>query len=841
MVYTLIYVSKVTGVANEHMVENIREDSATRNQQVGISGVLLWNDNYFCQLLQGDETEIELTMQRIFKDPRHSDALVILRTHMSEALFPDWTLASRNAHLLGIGEKLGQFHQTGYFDHDEIDHLIATMQRIRYLHRLNFPDENLLVPLNRYFQIATAQNREALQQLLTLGAVSVKGSVNIFFKTNYDDAQWSLYAYAGTTHAEAEKLCREPALKQALQSLANGAPDTACLTDTLVLISADTEITVRGLYCENKVDGLENATSELVGILCTTCQSSDSNTEYVDQIARVIEYQVSTEYAAFTNELLKHRTRRKQFSQASVNYGLLDTVLNKAGNAIVAFDKNAHILFCNKTARELFNLHPNSYPIDWPKSIIFKDSTNRNVITLQHVLNETSGRSETSTGTNTYLCEKAESEPDCYLRVSASKVHQEGSTLHTVVLFDDVTEHEMTRERVRRSDRMEALGQLTSGIAHDFNNLLATLQNSVEMINLAADTEQRKRYSDIALDGVARGTQLTNRLLVFGSGNQVSADTPQVCDIIESIREMFASSIEPAIRFSAESVTGSLGVYCDRGQLENALLNLALNSKEAIVESGIGNKIELSVSVQQDSTIELSISDNGPGMSNEVLHKAIEPFFSTRKKHNGVGLGLAMVHQFAMQSGGGFSIDNKHGSAGQITGANSVIRLPSRPIGLTSEFRISTPAKITSNSGHNFDQTSAVQSGRQANILLVEDDLVLCNLLTDILQSKGYFVFKTHSPAVALTELKKGTFQLLLTDIVIPGELDGIELANASRQLHPELSVIYMSGYTDKNVSSLMGPVLKKPVKTETLISTIEKVLTNANCQVSDTKYPDPA
>ena len=142
-----------------------------------------------------------------------------------------------------------------------------------------------------------------------------------------------------------------------------------------------------------------------------------------------------------------------------------------------------------------------------------------------------------------------------------------------------------------RSDRLEALGQLTSGIAHDFNNLLATIQNSVELANWATDTEQRNRYSDIALAGLARGSQLTNRLLVFGSGNQVSADTHRVCDIIDSVHEMLASSLEPVIRFNTHSLPDSIEVYCDRGQLGNALLNVVLNSKEAIVESGKGNEI----------------------------------------------------------------------------------------------------------------------------------------------------------------------------------------------------------------------------------------------------------
>ena len=119
--------------------------------------------------------------------------------------------------------------------------------------------------------------------------------------------------------------------------------------------------------------------------------------------------------------------------------------------------------------------------------------------------------------------------------------------------------------------------------------------------------------------------------------------------------------------------------------------------------------------------------------------------------------------------------------------------------------------------------------------------MVLCNLLSDILQSKGYFVYKTHSQAAALTELNKRTYQLLLTDIVIPGELDGIELAHASMQLHPALSVIYMTGYTEKSVSSLTDPVLRKPVKTETLISTIEEVLSESTSQRFNIKHTDPA
>ena len=200
-----------------------------------------------------------------------------------------------------------------------------------------------------------------------------------------------------------------------------------------------------------------------------------------------------------------------------------------------------------------------------------------------------------------------------------------------------------------------------------------------------------------------------------------------------------------------------------------------------------------------------------------------------------------MVHQFAIYSGGEFSIDNRLDSTGKITGAISMIRLPSQPVDTTSGSDLDTPVISEANSVKTSVQfsgkVSRQSSGRipeqtdaKANILLVEDDLALCNLMGDILQSKGYFVFKTHSQTVALAELKNRTFQLLLTDIVIPGELDGIELANASIQIQSELSVIYMTGYTDKSVSSLTGPVLRKPVTVETLLSTIEKTLSEFTC-----------
>ena len=246
-----------------------------------------------------------------------------------------------------------------------------------------------------------------------------------------------------------------------------------------------------------------------------------------------------------------------------------------------------------------------------------------------------------------------------YLKCSAVAVRESDSAIAVVIVFDDITELERNRDRIRRSDRLEALGHLTGGIAHDFNNLLATVLNAVELANIEPRSSDRKNLLKVAVDTVNRGAELTSRLVAFASAQPIKPEVHALPDILRAVEELAAASVSSDVNLVIHSVPESLAVLCDSGQLENALLNLLINSRDAIVSSGIGSEVQVFVRQKAgaDHTdltdkIEICVTDDGPGMSSSDIQRATDPFFTTKEGSAGSGLGLSMVYRFIQQTGG---------------------------------------------------------------------------------------------------------------------------------------------------------------------------------------------
>ena len=377
----------------------------------------------------------------------------------------------------------------------------------------------------------------------------------------------------------------------------------------------------------------------------------------------------------------------------------------------------------------------------------------------------------------------------------------------------DATDRRSLEEQLAQARKMEAVGQLTGGIAHDFNNLLTVVLGNADMLLRRSDGDARLHRQLSAIHFAAeRGQNLTNQLLAFSRRQQLR---PSVVDINELIR-VFAPLIQQAV---GEGITieldlgdPDLRVNVDPTQLETALLNLAVNARDAMHKEG---RLRVSVrharrpdaSMADESEVRIAVRDTGAGMSPEVVNRIFEPFFTTKDVGKGSGLGLSQVYGFVSQSGGRVNVESSPGE-----GTVFELFLP-----LTD-----APAAARPNTGGPFAK------GGAERILVVEDDPAVLSLCIDLLVELGYSCSRATNAREALEQLTNGTAcDLLFSDVVMPGEFNGIELARRALILRPNLRVLMTSGYVGEDVvqNPQEFPVLDKPYQKDELARCIRDVL----------------
>jgi PAS domain S-box-containing protein len=394
----------------------------------------------------------------------------------------------------------------------------------------------------------------------------------------------------------------------------------------------------------------------------------------------------------------------------------------------------------------------------------------------------------------------------------------------------DVTEKRKAEEKLRQAQRMEAVGQLTGGIAHDFNNLLQVIFGNAEiLVQALKDRPQLARWADMTKTAAERGANLTQRLLAF-SRQQVLAPTPvdlprMLADFVELLNLTLGESIDVLV----DAEEGLRTVMLDIGQLENALLNLALNARDAMPQGGrliikagaaaLPESYRQGDAAPEAAYIALSVADTGSGMSPAVLKRAVEPFFTTKDVNKGSGLGLSMVYGFVTQSGGQMRIDSQLG----------------RGTTVTMWFPCRAPAKPPARTGHG--RSEALPTGSES-ILVVEDDEMVRSYVTSQLESLGYAVREAANGPDALELLETdGPVDLLFTDIVMPGRMNGRELADKVTARDPATRVLFTSGYTDK-ADAEQSPLpsgahfLSKPYYRKDLAQRVREVLDLEVCHI---------
>jgi len=363
---------------------------------------------------------------------------------------------------------------------------------------------------------------------------------------------------------------------------------------------------------------------------------------------------------------------------------------------------------------------------------------------------------------------------------------------------------------------------------------MRTIEYALELSVNSGVSDKAETYLKTAIGSVRRGSDLTARLLSFAKKQPGLARSQSIDGVLKDFRPLVEPSIASDLDLRFDVVDPSLFVHCDTGQLENALLNLVLNSRDAIVHSGQGDRITIGVrktsdpfqgikakkggqtaaegetAQDQKPYIEISVTDNGPGMSEENLRRALDPFFTTKQDGAGSGLGLSMVYGFAENSNGDMSIYTEEG-------VGTTVRLL-LPEGLPTE------QDAASGVGQ------PVPKGNGERVLIVEDNVELRAVMSDLVGSLGYAVQVVGSGEEAIeTITERSVCDLVLSDVVMPGGMGGFELGAELRRLWPDMPIVYMSGYagfTEAEMGAAVGRLVQKPCSPSDLSVALKDALT---------------
>ena len=361
----------------------------------------------------------------------------------------------------------------------------------------------------------------------------------------------------------------------------------------------------------------------------------------------------------------------------------------------------------------------------------------------------------------------------------------------------DVTAREQAQERLRRAEdglrqaqKMESLGQLTGGVAHDFNNLLAIFSNGLHLLERNVGDEQRQRVFDGMRRAIARGTGLTHHLLAFSRRRPVNPESINLETHLRGMREILQRSLRGDVGVEMTFGAGLWPVQIDAGEFELAMLNLCVNARDAMAGGGTitisaKNLTEAGVDGLHTDFVKLCVADTGSGMPPEVLARVFEPFFTTKDVGKGSGLGLPQVYGFVQQSGGRLTLDSEVGAGTVVTMLlPRSARLPVAPVDAP---------------GASHARCDGAARGQ---VLLVEDDAEVAALTREMLSYLGFSVIQAASPDAALGALADGrSVDVVLSDIMMPGGVSGLDLAREIRRRQPNLRIVLTTGYAEAAAS----------------------------------------
>jgi len=388
----------------------------------------------------------------------------------------------------------------------------------------------------------------------------------------------------------------------------------------------------------------------------------------------------------------------------------------------------------------------------------------------------------------------------------------------------EVQARSAAEEQLRQSQKLEAIGGLTGGVAHDFNNLLQVVSGNLHLLaRHEPDNLQVQRRVSAAIAAVERGAKLTSQLLAFARRQPLSPAVYNPLRIYEGLGELLQRALGETIHIDVQLPQNPWCINVDRNQLENALLNLAINARDAMKGEGViritGENIILNPpdcagkSINPGEYVRLAVADSGAGMSPTILARAFEPFFTTKPNGHGTGLGLSMVFGFVRQSGGHVEVESVEGSGTMV--------------------QMYFPRNLGEPESHDTPVQLTQHSGGQETILVVEDNEGVRAAAVELLEQSGYTVLTAEDGDRAMLMLQAGLQpDLIFTDVVMPGRVKSTDLAEWAREQVPAIAVLFTSGHTRDILSSnhLLGTdihLLSKPYGPDELAQRVRSVLTS--------------
>ncbi|MGN6148340.1 MAG: ATP-binding protein [Rhizomicrobium sp.] len=408
---------------------------------------------------------------------------------------------------------------------------------------------------------------------------------------------------------------------------------------------------------------------------------------------------------------------------------------------------------------------------------------------------------------------------------------EQGELLGFAKITRDMTEQreaqlrlERAQQQLAQSQKMEAIGQLTGGVAHDFNNLLMIVSGQAQLMKKRVKDPKDVRSIDAIEQAAHSGANLTRQLLTFARRQRLTRVSIDLKERLTAIHDLLTSSVGGAVDLDVSIAPGTWPVETDVGELELALVNIAVNARDAMpaggkfsIEAHNETLDGAGVTLLEGEFVALSLRDTGAGIKPEVLSKVFEPFFTTKEVGKGTGLGLSQVYGFARQSGGDVHVTSQEGEGTTVT-----LFLPR-----AHEAAIAPRAKAP-------DSEKLHGTG---TILAVEDNPQVGDVSTLLLEQLGYKVIRVDRPSAALALLARpNTVDLVFTDIVMPGDMDGLALARELQKLHPKLPVLLATGYSSAaERAGTEFPILRKPYDQNTLGVAIKTALSGSGVKQSVT------
>jgi len=386
----------------------------------------------------------------------------------------------------------------------------------------------------------------------------------------------------------------------------------------------------------------------------------------------------------------------------------------------------------------------------------------------------------------------------------------------------DITERRRMEETLNQAQKMEVVGQLTGGVAHDFNNLLSVIVGNLELMSEANPDETSQRRLRTVLRAANRGAELTHRLLAFSRRQSLQPAATAIPTVFDDLQKLLARTLGETIEVDTRTEPGLAACMVDRGQLENAILNLAINARDAMPRGGritvaarnakLGaGDLAAHPDAMPGTYVAVSVTDEGAGMTEEVRQRAFEPFFTTKEVGKGSGLGLSMVYGFVRQSGGHVTLDSAQGVGTTVT--------------------LFLPRAVQSVQEESEPPRRVDHLHRAGTVLVVEDQADVREITVARFESMGFDVLQAESGQAGLATLKAhGDIRLLFSDVVMPGGMDGIALARAAHDLRPDLAVLLTSGYIRDPAAKLAASgfderILQKPYRSQDLATAVDTVL----------------